>query len=501
MSLKRRDDYVKSPTSDTMLMTPVSETLPENDEKVRMKKQLGLLEGVAIILGIIFGSGIFVSPKGVIEAVNSVGTSLVVWALCGVLSMIGALCYAELGTSIPKSGGDYAYIYEAFGPLLAFLYLWDAMLIFVPTTNAIMGLTFAKYVIQPFFPDCELPDVSVRCIAAVVICFFTFMNCYDVKLTSNIQNSFMFGKIAALVIIIITGIGYLFINDDTSNFTNSFEGGTTDPGKIAVAFYSGIFSYSGWNYLNFMTEELKNPYVNLPRAIYISLPLVTLIYVLANIAYLAVLSPAEMFASNAIAVTFGNRVLGIFAWIMPLMVAMSALGGLSVHIMTSSRMCFVGARYGHFPTMLSHININRFTPTPSLVFLNILSLIMLCTSDIYLLITYSSFVESFFIMLSVSGLLWLRYKKPDMHRPIKVSIWIPVLFVIICIFLVVLPVYVAPLEVGMGIVITLTGVPAYCCGVLWNKKPAWFTNSLESLTFAVQKLFMSAKEEGVEGFD
>nr|CAD7425370.1 unnamed protein product [Timema monikensis] len=300
--------------------------------------------------------------------VKSVGLSLVIWMLCGLLSMIGALCYAELGTSIPKSGGDYAYIFEAFGPLPAFLYLWDAMLIFVPTTNAIMGLTFANYVIQPFFPNCSNPDSAVRLIAAVTICFLTFMNCYDIKQTTKMQNVFMFTKILALVLIIIAGLSYLLMGN-ASNFENAFEGGSTDPGKIAVAFYSGIFSYSGWNYLNFMTEELKNPYVNLPRAIYISLPLVTLIYVFANVAYLAVLTPMAMEASNAIAVTFADRVLGMMSWSMPLLVALSAFGGLSVHIMTSSRMCFVGARYGHFPAMLSHINVKRFTPTPSLVFL------------------------------------------------------------------------------------------------------------------------------------
>ncbi|XP_063226907.1 Y+L amino acid transporter 2 isoform X2 [Bacillus rossius redtenbacheri] len=464
------------------------------DEKVRMKKQLGLLEGVAIILGIIFGSGIFISPKGVIKEVGSVGLSLVVWVACGLLSMIGALCYAELGTSIPKSGGDYAYIFEAFGALPAFLYLWDAMLIFVPTTNAIMGLTFANYVIQPFFPNCPNPDSAVRLIAAVTICFLTFMNCYDVRQTTKMQNVFMFTKILALVLIIIAGFSYLFLGN-TSNFDRPFEGGSSDPGKIAVAIYSGIFSYSGWNYLNFMTEELKDPYVNLPRAIYISLPLVTLIYVLANVAYLAVLTPVAMLASNAIAVTFADDLLGVFSWVMPLLVALSAFGGLSVHIMTSSRMCFVGARYGHFPAMLSHINMQRFTPTPSLVFLNVLSLVMLCTSDVHVLITYSSFVESFFIMLSVTGILWLRYKRPHMTRPIRVSLWIPVVFVVVCAFLVFVPCYYVPYEVGMGVLITLSGVPAFFLGVLWDDKPVWFVSALGRITHTVQKLFLSAKEE------
>ncbi|XP_031633074.1 Y+L amino acid transporter 2 [Contarinia nasturtii] len=488
----------QSPT-EAPLVSPSSEVMPgeastSDNGKVKMKKQLGLVEGTAIILGIIFGSGIFVSPKGVIKEVNAVGTSLIIWVICGFLSMIGALCYAELGTILPISGGDYAYINEAYGGFPAFLYLWDALFIFVPTTNAIMGLTFSNYVLQPFFNDCVVPVQAAQLLAAVTICFLTFINCYDVKFTTKLQNLFMFTKIAALVIVIIVGVVYMS-SGHMENFDKPFENTETDPGKLSIAFYSGIFSYAGWNYLNFMTEELREPHKNLPRAIYISLPLVTAIYVLANMAYLAVLSVDEMNASNAIAVTFGNKVLTYGAWIIPIMVAISAFGGLCVHIMASSRMCFVGARNGHMPALLSYINIQTFTPVPSLVFLCILSLVMLIISDVHVLITYSMIVESFFIMLSVSSVLYFRYKRPNMHRPIKLPLIIPITFFIISAFLMVVPIYVAPYEVGMGVLITVAGIPVYYFGVVWKNKPQFLQNAIGNVTIFCQKFLLSAKEE------
>lgn len=490
------NDMLSSPTENS-LITPSADA---GEEKIKMKKQLGLLEGVAIILGIIFGSGIFISPKGIIQEVDSIGFSLVVWVLCGFLSMIGALCYAELGTCIPKSGGDYAYIHEAFGQLPSFLYLWAANIIFVPTTNAIMGLTFAKYVIQPFFPQCDMPDFGVRLIAAAVICFLTFLNGFNVKATIKLQNVFMFCKIGALVLVILIGVVWMSLGN-VENFDHAFRGTTDNPGKIAKAFYSGIFSYSGWNYLNFMTEELTNPFVNLPRAIYISIPLVTGIYVLANMAYLSVLTPDALLSSDAIAVTFGNTILGKWAWILPIMVATSAFGGLSVHIMASSRMLYVGARNGHFPTFLSHLNVLKLTPVPSLIFLNVLSLLMLCTSDIHFLIQYCTIVESFFVMLSVSGLLYLRWKNPKLNRPIRVNIFVPIFFVLICIFLIILPIFESPLTLLGGALITISGVPVYYFCVQWQDKPNWYIHIMENLTYFFQKLFFSAHEdEDVEDF-
>jgi solute carrier family 7 (L-type amino acid transporter), member 5 len=367
--------------------------------------------------------------------------------------------------------------------------------IFVPATNAIMSLTFASYVLQPFFAaECEVPKIAMQLLAAATICGLTYLNSFDVRTTTKMQNVIMFTKIGALVIIILVGLGWM-LTGHMENFDEPFAGTETDIGKISVAFYSGIFSYAGWNYLNFMTEELKDPYKNLPRAIYISLPLVTGIYVLANAAYLAVLTPQEMIASNAIAVTFGDKVLTYGAWIIPIMVAISAFGGLSVHIMTSSRMCFVAARNRHMPEVLSFINVNHYTPAPSLVFLCVLSLLYLFIGDVYVLITYSSVVETFFIMLSVSAVLYFRWKEPDMPRPIKVNIFVPIFFVLVCIFLLIVPTLEVPAEVGMGVLITLSGIPFYFICVAWKHKPEWFQNKINRMTTFFQKLFMSAKEE------
>jgi len=137
---------------------------------VQLKRTLGLHNGVALVVGLIIGSGIFVSPKGVLQEIGSVAGSLIVWVVCGVISLTGALCYSELGTSMPRSGADYAYITEAFGSLPGFLFLWSAVIILMPTGIAISSLTFAYYILQPVFPTCEPPESAVRLIAASAIC-------------------------------------------------------------------------------------------------------------------------------------------------------------------------------------------------------------------------------------------------------------------------------------------------------------------------------------------
>ncbi|XP_017840608.1 Y+L amino acid transporter 2 [Drosophila busckii] len=463
---------------------------------VQLKKQIGLIDGVAIIVGVIVGSGIFVSPKGVLKFSGSIGQSLIVWVLCGVLSMVGALCYGELGTMIPKSGGDYAYIGAAFGPLMAFLYLWVALLILVPTGNAITALTFAQYLLKPFWPSCEAPVEAVQLLAAAMICVLTVINCYNVKWVTRVTDIFTGTKVLALLVIVAAGVYHIF-DGHTEHWAKPFSGSLKEPGFIALAFYNGLFSYSGWNYLNFVTEELKDPYRNLPRAICISMPVVTVIYMITNIAYFSVLSPDEILSSDAVAVTFGDKMLGFLSWIMPFAVACSTFGSLNGAIFASSRLFFVGARNGHLPAAISLININCLTPVPSLIFLCAITLLLFFINDIYVLINYVSYVEALFTLISVSGLLWLRYKQPNMERPIRVNLLLPVIYLIVCLFLVIASGFQSPLEVGVGTVIILSGIPVYYLTI--HNPVQWLANTSQRINMWCSKFFICMPNQ--EKFD
>ncbi|XP_022235558.1 Y+L amino acid transporter 1-like, partial [Limulus polyphemus] len=245
-----------------------------------------------------------------------------------------------------------------------------------------------------------------------------FINCYNVRWATRVQDVLTLSKVIALIVIIIAGLVHIGLGH-TEHFENAFEGTNTEPGYIALAFYSGIFSYAGWNYLNFVTEEMKEPY----------------------------------------------------------------------------RIFFVGAREGHLPSCLAMINLYRYTPESSLIFLGLLSLAYLTTVQVYTLINYTAFSEALFVMFSVSGMLWMRIKYPHLERPIKLNILVPIVFLLICGFLVFLPFYVNPWDTGMSLVLTLSGVPVYYLTVKWEKKPLLYRRIIEGITYFTQKLLVCVGQE------
>ncbi|XP_031369335.1 b(0,+)-type amino acid transporter 1-like isoform X2 [Apis dorsata] len=417
-------------------------TDPEENNSVHLKRRVGLVSGVALIVGTMIGSGIFVSPSGLLVRTGSIGISFLVWTACGMLSLCGALAYAELGTMNTSSGAEYAYFMDAFGAPPAFLFSWVSTLVLKPSQMAIICLSFAQYAVEAFAADCDPPEEVVKIVALLAIILILLVNCYSVNLATGVQNAFTAAKLIA-ILVVIAGGSYKLIQGNTQHLKgafDTFDGSTVNIGRLATAFYTGLWAYDGWNNLNYVTEEIKDPSKNLPRSIMIGIPLVTLCYALINVSYLAVMSPSEMIESEAVAVTFGNRILGVMAWLMPLSVAISTFGSANGTLFAAGRLCFAASREGHLLDCLSYVHVRRFTPAPGLIFHSLVAGAMVISGNIDSLIDFFSFTAWIFYGGAMLALLVMRRTRPNHPRPYKCPLIIPVLVLGISAYLIIAPI-------------------------------------------------------------
>ncbi|XP_044734569.1 b(0,+)-type amino acid transporter 1-like [Chrysoperla carnea] len=490
---------------DTLPTKAVDNTLEEGKKDVTLNRELGLFSAVSLILGVMIGSGIFVSPAPALSYSGSVGMCTVVWFVCGVISLIGALAFAELGTVVPRSGAEYAYFTESFnnlhpfwGPLPAFICSWVYVVVLRPAEVAVITLTFAEYICQPVIDHYHIDKNSIEnvkmYIALGALGLITFINIASVKLYVKIQN--IFGAFKVLVCVVIIGAGiYAISTGYTDNLKTGFKGTHTKPSSIALAFYSGLWAYDGWSTVTTVTEEIKNPSRNIPLSILISVPLVTLLYVFMNVAYMAVLTIGEMEAAPAVAVVFGERILGTFSVIIPIGVALATFGcALSIQF-SITRLCYVAGQEGHMIKAFSYVNVKRLTPAPAVAFQGLISLIFIMCGSIVTLIEFASFFIWIFYGVAMVSLIVLRYTKPGVHRPYKVPIWIPYFIFLVALFLSVTPIATDPSPKYLfALAFIISGIFVYIPFVYYKMK----LPLMDHFTKLIQVVFQAVPPEKYE---
>uniref|UniRef100_A0A8C0FF79 Uncharacterized protein n=1 Tax=Bubo bubo TaxID=30461 RepID=A0A8C0FF79_BUBBB len=432
----------------------------KEEEAVFLRKKITLLRAFSLLIGSMVGSGIFISPKGVLKNSGSVGFSLVVWFACGLLSMFGALCYAELGTRITKSGGHYIYILETLGPLPSFLFLWAEFFAIRPANSAVVSLAFGRYMLEPFFAPCAAPVPAVKLVSAVSSADMVLtLNSWSVTWSARLQTALSIVKLLALALIIVPGM-MLLAQGHTKNFQDAFDRQSLVLDKLPLAFYAGMFAYSGITSCS-LSVSLPLSCRNIPLAVIVSVITVIVGYMLTNISYYTVLGMQDVLASPAVAVSFVQRAFKSLISVVPVLVALSCFGTMNGGIFTFSRTLFVASREGQWPPLFSMIHIRRHTPLPAVMLMFPLVTAMVCIGDIYHLMNFFSFSRWLFIGLATLGLIVHRHRHPELHSPFKVPLFIPISFTIICLFTVAMSFYSDPVNISIGCTMVLSGFPVY----------------------------------------
>ncbi|KAJ8489709.1 hypothetical protein ONZ51_g2754 [Trametes cubensis] len=462
-------------------LLPLSASLSEPEEihPEAHEKRLGLVNekaetssGIALIVGLQIGSGIFSSPGVVVANTQSVGASLSVWVAAGVLGWTGASSFAELGSSIPVNGGAQAYLQYSYGPLVSYLFAWTAISALKPGRSLRPPASMGNLTVWPqegtltraeVSPD-DIPQWATKLTAVAAVVVVSIICVATPTLGTRAAVVFTTVKIVALISITVLGLVQLARGRASTSFTEPlFEHSSTSPSAYALALYSGLWAFDGWDQANYVGGEMKNPEKNIPRAIHSSMALVMVLFVLANVAYFAVLDKATVGLSNTVALDFGRALFGpVGGAVFAAMVAFSCFGALNGSFFTSSRLIYVAGKEGYLPALFGRHNSLLRTPLNAMCLNAALTItFILIGGGFRSLINFAVVASWAFYFLTVLGLVILRVKEPMLHRPYKTWIITPLVFCAVCIFLLCMPIIAAPLEAIAVLGFVLAGIPLY----------------------------------------
>jgi len=482
-----------------MLQNDASNLLDNETGETSFKPSLGLFDATMIVAGSMIGSGIFIVSADMLKEVGSAGWLLAAWVITGLMTLTAALSYGELSAMYPKAGGQYVYLKEAYNPLIGFLYGWSFFAVIQTGTIAAVGVGFAKFA-GYFFPALAWEDENTfkiagltihyaQLVSIILIVFLTYINTRGIEAGKTIQSIFTTTKLVSLFGLIIAGFIAFKWDVWTANWQDAWTiqhltktNGTIsmEPlvmgvamGAMASAMVGSIFSSDAWNNVTFIAGEIKNPKRNIGLSLFLGTLIVTVVYLLTNIVYLATVPLHELaFAKdNRVALSASEAIFGSSGTIIiAIMIMVSTFGCNNGLILAGARVYYTMANDKLFFKQAGTLNKNRVPEWALWIQCAMAS--ALCLSGKYGdLLDMVSFIVVIFYVLTIAGIFILRKKYPDADRPYKAFGYpvLPVIYILMGISFCTLLIIYKPQFTWPGLIITLIGIPLYFIAVQQKK--------------------------------
>jgi basic amino acid/polyamine antiporter, APA family len=426
----------------------------------RLRKELNVFDAVAVVVGTVIGSGIFLLPSFVAAELDSLPAVLLVWLVGGLLSLFGALSLAELGSIYPGTGGLCTYLRHVYGPLPAFLYAWALLLMIHSGSIAALAVAFGIYVGQVL----PLSMVEQKLLSAGLILALTVVSCLGIRGGKLVQNLIAVAKVGGLAGII------LLLRAKGSRPIHFFERPVSAHGPafsiagFGIALVAVLWAYEGWHVLSFIAGELKKPKVDLPRSLLYGSAIVMLIYLAANLGYYHTLSAEYIRGSNAVAALAVGTLLGpIGANCISILIVVSILGSMNGLILSGPRVSFAMAREGIFPAVFGRLSARYRTPIVALAVQGVWAAMLAASGSYQQLFTDVIFTAWIFYGLAVAGVLVLRRSQPHITRSFYVPgyPWLSLLFCFAAAGVILGTLIARPIGALIGIGLVATGIPVY----------------------------------------
>jgi APA family basic amino acid/polyamine antiporter len=424
-----------------------------------LKKELRLYGLTMVAIGSCIGSGIFLTPSQIAGHLPSPFLILFVWGLGGVITLTGALTFAELGAMFPQAGGVYVYLKEAYGDLFGFLYGWVYLVVITSGANAALSIACAYY-LAFLFPLNQAGITTVAIIALVVV---TAINILRVRAAEVFTNLFTGLKLIGIAAII--GIGFFF-----TQVKFRFIGSAAQPetgnllSALGLALIGVLWSYGGWQHASFVAGEARNASRTIPRAMIIGAIVVAVVYLLTNLAYLFLLPVDAIASSQSLAADAVSTIIPFGGALIALLIAISTFGTLGIYTLSAPRIYYAMSKDGLFFKKLSWVHPKFHTPVYAILVQSAWAVVLLLFWGTFEdLITYVVFTDWIFFGLTAAGIFVLRRKRKDMARPYKTLGYpfVPLVFVTITFLFVVNSLIEKPLHAWAGLILMFAALPIY----------------------------------------